>query len=184
MLLIHSLISSYFIEWAKIEAARGRVIYWQGYRVLSILAMSRSIDMYLPLASLQHIYVNVVGFEVMLVTVNFFLIRVMVSSDRYLKPCIIPEPEVKFVQWEKHDECLFLASNGLWDVVTNDEAREVARKRILLWHKKYGETASMTEQVEEAVDPAAHAATEYLSRLALQRGSKDNIFVIVIDLKA
>ncbi|RYQ98599.1 hypothetical protein Ahy_B07g086349 [Arachis hypogaea] len=105
-------------------------------------------------------------------------------GDRYLKPCIIPEPEVKFVQWEKHDECLFLASNGLWDVVTNDEAREVARKRILLWHKKYGETASMTEQVEEAVDPAAHAATEYLSRLALQRGSKDNIFVIVIDLKA
>ncbi|KAL4397523.1 hypothetical protein HN51_002023 [Arachis hypogaea] len=135
-------------EWARIEAAGGRVIHWQGYRVLGVLAMSRSI------------------------------------GDRYLKPCIIPEPEVKFVQREKHDECLILASDGLWDVVTNEEACEVARKRILLWHKKYGENASMTEQVEEGVDPAAHSAAEYLSRLALQRGSKDNISVIVIDLKA
>ncbi|MED6161862.1 hypothetical protein PIB30_064754 [Stylosanthes scabra] len=135
-------------EWARIEAAGGRVIHWQGYRVLGVLAMSRSI------------------------------------GDRYLKPCIIPEPEVKFVHREKHDECLILASDGLWDVVTNEEACEVARKRILLWHKKYGDNAAMTEQVEEGVDPAAHSAAEYLSRLALQRGSKDNISVIVIDLKA
>ncbi|KAL4276510.1 protein phosphatase 2C 56-like isoform X2 [Arachis ipaensis] len=105
-------------------------------------------------------------------------------GGRYLKPCIIPESEVKFVQWEKYDECLFLASDGLWDVVTNEEACEVAQKRILLWHKKYVEIASMTEQVEEGVDPAAHSAAEYLSRLAHQRGSKDNISVIVIDLKA
>ncbi|XLR34929.1 hypothetical protein S83_062829, partial [Arachis hypogaea] len=30
-------------EWARIEAAVGRVIHWQGYRVLGVLAMSKSI---------------------------------------------------------------------------------------------------------------------------------------------
>ncbi|OIV99746.1 hypothetical protein TanjilG_26084 [Lupinus angustifolius] len=134
-------------EWARIEAAGGRVINWKGYRVLGVLAMSRSI------------------------------------GDRYLKPCIIPEPEVMFVQREKNDECLILASDGLWDVVTNEEACEVARKRILLWHKKYGSNGS-TGPSEGGVDPAAQHAAEYLSRLALQRGSQDNISVIVIDLKA
>lgn len=32
-------------EMARIEAAGGRVIYWNGYRVLGVLAMSRAIGM-------------------------------------------------------------------------------------------------------------------------------------------
>lgn len=106
-------------------------------------------------------------------------------GDRYLKPWIIPTPEVKFVRREKKDECLILASDGLWDVMTNEEACEIARKRILIWHKKHGdgESTTWTTGPGEGVDPAAQAAAEYLSRVALQRGSKDNISVIVIDLK-
>jgi protein phosphatase 2C len=103
-------------------------------------------------------------------------------GDRYLKPWIIPDPEVNYVLREKTDECLILASDGLWDVITNDEACEIARKRILIWHKKNGTNVS-TGQVH-GVDPAAQYAADYLSKLALQRGSKDNISVIVIDLKA
>ncbi|XP_061359728.1 protein phosphatase 2C 77-like [Gastrolobium bilobum] len=133
-------------EWERIEAAGGRVIQWNGYRVLGVLAVSRSI------------------------------------GDRYLKPWIIPDPEVKCVHREKNDECLILASDGLWDVMTNEEACDIARKRILLWHKKNGNNDS--RQQGHGVDPAAHSAAEYLSKLALQRGSKDNISVIVIDLKA
>jgi len=41
-------------ERARIEAAGGRVIHWKGYRVLGVLAMSRSIGMYL-------LY-NIIGF--------------------------------------------------------------------------------------------------------------------------
>ncbi|KAJ7951563.1 Protein phosphatase 2C [Quillaja saponaria] len=103
-------------------------------------------------------------------------------GDRYLKPCIIPEPEVMFVPRARDDECLILASDGLWDVMTNEEVCEVARRRILLWHKKNG-----VEDVGErgiGIDPAAQAAADYLSMLALQKGSKDNISVIVVDLKA
>ncbi|KAJ9179368.1 hypothetical protein P3X46_011164 [Hevea brasiliensis] len=103
-------------------------------------------------------------------------------GDRYLKPWIIPEPEVMFIPRARDDECLILASDGLWDVMTNDEACEVARKRILLWHKKNG-VASLAER-GNGIDPASQAAADYLSMLAMQKGSKDNISVIVVDLKA
>ncbi|KAL8118778.1 protein phosphatase 2C 50-like [Apium graveolens] len=102
-------------------------------------------------------------------------------GDRYLKPWIIPKPEVMFVPRAREDECLILASDGLWDVMTNEEACEVARRRILLWHKKNGPVTD--SERGQGVDPAAQAAAEYLSMLALQKGSKDNISVIVVDLK-
>ncbi|CAH9130166.1 unnamed protein product [Cuscuta epithymum] len=102
-------------------------------------------------------------------------------GDRYLKPWIIPEPEVMFIPRAREDECLVLASDGLWDVMTNEEACEAARKKILIWHKKNGSTPF---QRGTGSDPAAQAAADYLSMLALQRGSRDNISVIVVDLKA
>ncbi|XP_047317015.1 probable protein phosphatase 2C 6 isoform X2 [Impatiens glandulifera] len=146
-------------EYARIEASGGKVIQWNGHRVFGVLAMSRSI------------------------------------GDRYLKPWIIPEPEVVFVPRAREDECLILASDGLWDVMSNEEACEVARRRILVWHKKNGggggsvAAASFNnnnnnkEQRGQGVDLAAQAAAEYLTMLAIQKGSKDNISVIVLDLK-
>ncbi|XP_055824841.1 protein phosphatase 2C 50 isoform X2 [Solanum dulcamara] len=103
-------------------------------------------------------------------------------GDRYLRPYVIPDPEMMFVPRAKEDDCLILASDGLWDVLTNEEACDVARRRILLWHKKNGGTLS--GERGENVDPAAQDAAEYLTRVALQRGSRDNISVIVVDLKA
>lgn len=88
-----------------------------------------------------------------------------------------------FVPRARDDECLILASDGLWDVMTNEEACEVARRRILLWHKKNGIPSSPLDR-GKGIDPAAQAAAEYLSMLALEKGSKDNISVIVVDLKA
>lgn len=103
-------------------------------------------------------------------------------GDRYLKPWIIPDPEVMFVPRAKEDECLILASDGLWDVMSNEEACDMARRRILMWHKKYGDTLSPAQR-GEGIDPAAQAAADYLSKVALHKGSKDNITVIVVDLK-
>lgn len=82
----------------------------------------------------------------------------------------------------RDDEFLILASDGLWDVMTNEEACEVARRRILLWHKKNGVTPLAERGT--GVDPAAQEAASYLSTLALQKGSRDNISVILVDLKA
>ncbi|KAL5229402.1 hypothetical protein ABZP36_028178 [Zizania latifolia] len=138
-------------EYTRIEAQGGKVIQWNGYRVLGVLAMSRSI------------------------------------GDKYLKPYIIPVPEVTVVARAKDDECLVLASDGLWDVMSNEEVCDAARKRILLWHKKNAATISTSSAGQrngDSSDPAAQAAADYLSKLALQKGSKDNITVVVIDLKA
>ncbi|CAI0387404.1 unnamed protein product [Linum tenue] len=141
-------------EYARIESAGGKVIQWNGARVLGVLAMSRSI------------------------------------GDRYLKPSIIPDPEVRIVERAKEDECLILASDGVWDVMTNEEACEVAMRTILLWRRRRnngqaGHTQERTTMSDHSVaDPAAQAAAETLSNLALQRGSKDNITVVVVDLKA
>ncbi|WOL02996.1 putative protein phosphatase 2C 50 [Canna indica] len=104
-------------------------------------------------------------------------------GDRYLKPWIIPEPEVTIVPRAREDECLILASDGLWDVMSNEEVCDVARRRILLWHKKNGPVSPATQRGKGA-DPAAQAAADCLSKLALQKGSKDNITIIVVDLKA
>lgn len=98
-----------------------------------------------------------------------------------MKPWIIPEPEVRFIPRAKEDECLILASDGLWDVMTNEEVCDLARKRILLWYKKNG--FELPSERGEGIDPAAQAAAEFLSNRALQKGSKDNITVIVVDLK-
>ncbi|KAI3447172.1 hypothetical protein Pfo_003837 [Paulownia fortunei] len=133
-------------EYARIEAAGGKVINWDGYRVSGVLAVSRSI------------------------------------GDRYLRPYVVADPEIMFVPRTKEDECLILASDGLWDVMTNEEACDLARRRILLWHKKNGTTLS--KERGKDIDPAAQDAADYLSQLAFQRGSRDNISVIVIDLKA
>ena len=75
-----------------------------------------------------------------------------------------------------------MASDGLWDVMTNEEVCDTARKRILVWHKKNGVTLPLGRG--EGIDPAAQAAAEWLSNRAIQKGSKDNITVIVVDLKA
>ncbi|XP_076885747.1 protein phosphatase 2C 7-like [Bidens hawaiensis] len=133
-------------EYARIEAAGGKVIQWNGHRVFGVLAMSRSI------------------------------------GDGYLKPSIIPEPEVTFTPRARDDECLILASDGLWDVISNQEACEVAKRRILIWHKKYG--GLPVERVVGGPDLAAQAAADYLTMLAMQKGSKDDISVIVVDLKS
>ena len=105
------------------------------------------------------------------------------AGDRYLKPYIIPKPEVTVVPRAKDDDCLILASDGLWDVVSNEEACKVARRQIQQWHKNNSVTTSSSDGGDGSTDPAAQAAADYLTRLALKKGSQDNITVIVVDLK-
>ncbi|GJM99066.1 hypothetical protein PR202_ga16130 [Eleusine coracana subsp. coracana] len=117
-------------ELARIEAAGGRVIFWEGARVLGVLAMSRAI------------------------------------GDGYLKPYVTAVPEVTVTDRTDHDECLILASDGLWDVVSNEAACEVARACLRRGRDKW----------------CAEAAT-LLTKLALARRSSDNVSVVVVDLR-
>ncbi|PVH64286.1 hypothetical protein PAHAL_2G229200 [Panicum hallii] len=117
-------------EQERIEAAGGRVIFWEGARVLGVLAMSRAI------------------------------------GDGYLKPYVCSVPEVTVAELADGDECLILASDGLWDVVSNEAACEVARACLRRGREKW----------------CAEAAA-LLTKLALARRSADNVSVVVVDLR-
>ncbi|PQQ10639.1 protein phosphatase 2C 56 [Prunus yedoensis var. nudiflora] len=97
-------------------------------------------------------------------------------GDRYLRPWIIPVPEITFMTRTDEDECLILASDGLWDVMTNEEVGEVARH---LLRKRRRSISSLTDDI-----PPAQAVADYLTEIAYGRNSSDNISIIVVDLKA
>ncbi|GAA0140812.1 protein phosphatase [Lithospermum erythrorhizon] len=140
-------------ELARIQEAGGRVIYWDGPRVLGVLAMSRAI------------------------------------GDNYLKPYVISEPEVTITDRTDDDECLILASDGLWDVVSNETACGVAR--MCLQSRKpsspprsLGNEESVAEEGEgESSDKACSDASILLTKLALARHTTDNVSVVVVDLR-
>ncbi|KAK1283492.1 putative protein phosphatase 2C 75 [Acorus calamus] len=140
-------------ELTRIEAAGGRVIYLNGYRVNGILAMSRAL------------------------------------GDKYLKPVVIAEPEITITQRTAEDEFLILASDGLWDVLSNDTACDVARR--CLYEGRLPTPGgvppnAVAKEEEDDDEPTPHTrchlAAALLTRLALGRKSSDNISVIVVDL--
>ncbi|KAK9061155.1 hypothetical protein SSX86_018335 [Deinandra increscens subsp. villosa] len=137
-------------ELKRIEDAGGRVIYWDGARVLGVLAMSRAI------------------------------------GDNYLKPYVIPEPEVTITERTGEDECLILASDGLWDVVSNDVACSVARmclssQEVPSPPRSPGSLLNVARG--ESSDKACSDASILLTKLALARRSTDNVSVLVVDLR-
>jgi len=130
-------------EMARIEAAGGRVFFWNGPRVLGVLAMSRAI------------------------------------GDKYLKPYVIAEPDVTINDRSDEDEFLILASDGLWHVLSNEVVCEIARKYMSgRPHRSYSGL-----QAEGREDSPSAAIAALLTKLAIARGSQDNISVVVVDLK-
>ncbi|PSR95086.1 Protein like [Actinidia chinensis var. chinensis] len=138
-------------ELNRIQAAGGRVIYWDGPRVLGVLAMSRAI------------------------------------GDNYLKPYVSCDPEVTVTDRTVDDDCLILASDGLWDVVSNDTACGVARTclrgkaRVLA--SALASSSAEREARGENADKACSDAAMLLTKLALARRSSDNVSVVVVDLR-
>eukprot|EP00210_Caulerpa_lentillifera_P009032 g8620.t1 len=122
----------------RIESCGGRITYWNGPRVMGILAMSRAIG--------------------------------DLSFRRY---GVICDPEVKTKKRSINDEYLLLATDGLWDVITNDEAYRIIRHTIV---KNQKENLSPLDCVQNAANR--------LVRVALDRGSRDNITVVLLDLQS
>ncbi|XP_039041606.1 probable protein phosphatase 2C 24 [Hibiscus syriacus] len=145
-------------ELNRIEEAGGRVIFWDGPRVLGVLAMSRAI------------------------------------GDNYLKPYVSCEPEVTVNDRRVDDEFLILASDGLWDVVSNDTACRLVRMclrggkcdlnaLLLSPGRVEGEALEGSVMGREISDKACADASMLLTKLALARHSSDNVSVVVVDLR-
>lgn len=108
-----------------------------------------------------------------------------------MKPYVSCEPEVTITERSEEDECLILASDGLWDVVTNDTACGVARMCLKGKAKGKGvgvgpeppSSSSSPSPAEDDSDKACSDASMLLTKLALARRSADNVSVVVIDLR-
>ncbi|KAK8499386.1 hypothetical protein V6N12_037024 [Hibiscus sabdariffa] len=78
-------------------------------------------------------------------------------GDRQLKQYVVADPEIQEEKVDSSLEFLILASDGLWDVVSNEEAVAI---------------------VKPIQDPAQ--AAKQLTQEASQRGSADNITCVVV----
>ncbi|XP_047969313.1 probable protein phosphatase 2C 59 isoform X1 [Salvia hispanica] len=78
-------------------------------------------------------------------------------GDRLLKQYVVADPDIQEEKVDDTLEFLILASDGLWDVVTNEEA------------------VSMTKPIPDPEDAAKRLLQE-----ANQRGSGDNITIVVV----
>nr|XP_023896497.1 probable protein phosphatase 2C 51 [Quercus suber] len=128
-------------ELKRIEAAGGKVINWNGHRVLGVLTTSRSI------------------------------------GDHCLRPYVISKPEVTVTKRSNNDEFLILASDGLWDVISNEVACQIVKRCL------EGRLRRKSLEVEVENESRAAEAAAVLTELAMARGSKDNISVIVVELR-
>ncbi|GFR40546.1 hypothetical protein Agub_g1119 [Astrephomene gubernaculifera] len=124
-------------EAERVEKAGGQVLFYNGHRVMGVLAMSRAI------------------------------------GDHGLRPYIIPEPEVSVVCRQDDDDFLLLASDGLWDVMANQEATNLCIRCI----KRAREKGASR-------NAAVRIAASVLTKAAIDRGSKDNVTVLIIDLRS
>ena len=94
-------------------------------------------------------------------------------GDTDLRPYgVIPDPDVTDEPLVQHrDDCIVIASDGLWDVLKNDEVAGIARDSLEKAAARGG-----------APDWGARVAARVLTKAAISRGSRDNITVVVIDL--
>jgi protein phosphatase 1L len=82
-------------------------------------------------------------------------------GDAFLKPFVTAEPRIAEGFFGRRDDVAIVACDGLWDVVTPEEAVAITRN---------------SRQPQEAADR--------LLTVAVAKGSTDNITIVVLDLKA
>ncbi|KAE9615142.1 hypothetical protein Lal_00048172 [Lupinus albus] len=87
-------------------------------------------------------------------------------GDRHMKQWVTAEPETKVLRIEPEHDLLILASDGLWDKVSNQEAVDIARP-FIVGNKK----------------PQPLLACKKLVDLSVSRGSMDDTSVMLIQLK-
>ncbi|XP_031383373.1 probable protein phosphatase 2C 76 [Punica granatum] len=78
-------------------------------------------------------------------------------GNRMLKQYVVAEPEIQDQEVDEELELVILASDGLWDVVPNEDAVSIAR-----------------------AEEEAEAASRKLTETAYTRGSADNITCLVV----
>eukprot|EP00501_MAST-03F_sp_TOSAG23-6_P001801 GSMAST32.ASY1.ANO1.1879.1 assembled CDS len=91
-------------------------------------------------------------------------------GDRRLKRFVIAEPDIQVHTYDKsRDNWLVIATDGLWDVLKETDIVDISSKN--------------TQHTTQSISlEASHIASALTSR-AFERGSTDNILVLVVDLR-
>lgn len=97
-------------------------------------------------------------------------------GDKFAKPVITSEAEIKqFDLQANNDEFIILASDGLWDALSSQEAVAFVHKRLNAPLDNANRSKSMKKRKK--------LMSRYLAHEALLRGSADNICVVLIWLR-
>lgn len=86
-------------------------------------------------------------------------------GDRGLKEYVVADPDIITRKLSESDEFLVVASDGLWDFVTDQECVDIAK-------------ASLPEVTPSALENAAKTLVE----VACERGSNDDVSVVIVHL--
>ena len=109
---------------------------------------------------------------------NLSLSRAM--GDRFAKPAVSGEVEIKqFPVKDDEDEFLLLASDGLWDVMTSQEAVSYVHKRLQA-PPKDGADITCEADLASLTYLRRKNMSRFVANEALRRGSGDNISVVIV----
>jgi protein phosphatase len=103
---------------------------------------------------------------------NLSLSRAM--GDRYAKPVVSGEVEIKHYPVLEGDEFILLASDGLWDVMTSQEVVQFVHERM----KREIAQSNVDDQGLELV--LRRNMAKFVAREATRRGSMDNVCVVMV----
>ncbi|KAL5812841.1 hypothetical protein ACOSQ3_027791 [Xanthoceras sorbifolium] len=143
-------------EMERISAAGGKILCNNGVRVYGIHNLSRSL------------------------------------GDSFLKKLITSQPETTITKRVAEDEFLILANDGIWNVMSDDFAcqvvisclhREDSPVTALEDHYHWADPVNSINLDEIVLQSKTKVAAAVLCRMAIARGSRDNISAIVVDLR-
>eukprot|EP00540_Astrosyne_radiata_P020812 CAMPEP_0116860300 /NCGR_PEP_ID=MMETSP0418-20121206/22330_1 /TAXON_ID=1158023 /ORGANISM="Astrosyne radiata, Strain 13vi08-1A" /LENGTH=339 /DNA_ID=CAMNT_0004494675 /DNA_START=3 /DNA_END=1022 /DNA_ORIENTATION=- len=99
-------------------------------------------------------------------------------GDRFAKPFVSGDAEIQHYPVLEGDEFVILASDGLWDVMTSQEAVDLIRDRL---ESSPAKKAGLSEEERARADYTTRKQmSRYVAYEALDRGSGDNICVMIV----
>jgi serine/threonine protein phosphatase PrpC len=95
-------------------------------------------------------------------------------GDRHAKPAVSGEVEISQYPVKEGDEFVVLASDGLWDVMSSQEAVDFVHQKL----KCSNDSNDATREIDQAW--TRRHMSRFLANEALDRGTGDNVCVLIV----
>eukprot|EP00547_Thalassionema_nitzschioides_P018548 CAMPEP_0194243066 /NCGR_PEP_ID=MMETSP0158-20130606/8404_1 /TAXON_ID=33649 /ORGANISM="Thalassionema nitzschioides, Strain L26-B" /LENGTH=397 /DNA_ID=CAMNT_0038978285 /DNA_START=347 /DNA_END=1540 /DNA_ORIENTATION=+ len=101
-------------------------------------------------------------------------------GDSFAKPVVSPEVDIKLFRVHDDDEFVIVASDGVWDVMTSEQVVKFVKRKI---DTLIPTSASGGDAAKRIRNTRRKNMSRYVANEALNRGSGDNICVVIVWLK-